>query len=113
MTKDIAQSVNASIDVSEEAAVQFLHQVLSLIDKTNGDSVQVDQFLRINVDTLADKALLTALPIAFETCLSNQLFGSRQKWAWALVVFGLRISEFPLGDRADNLEVAIAEQESA
>jgi tetratricopeptide (TPR) repeat protein len=88
-------------------ATQFIRTFAKCYAKAKGDERQVNQFLQANVAKL-DESLLEALPHTFPKLVEDGLFDDRQGGASLFGNFGNAICEFPLGDRALNLELSIA-----
>jgi len=96
---------------TEQDYLNFLIEVLGAIEQSQGNPQVVYPLLQQNLDKL-DLTLAETLPD-----LASQVFGqveSSQAYGIAGVIFlfGNLIQQFPLGNRADNLEIAIASYES-
>ena len=88
-------------------ATQFMRAFGKCYTKAKGDERQIDQFLKTNLAKL-DEYLLEALPHVYPKLLEDGPLGDRQNVAWLFGEFGNAVWEFPLGDRALNLELSIA-----
>ena len=91
---------------------EFLRSVLAQIDQTWGDVEPVYDLFRKNLDKL-NEILLHELPDVFSELVAGQSKDKSRRTADIFIIFGVRISEFPLGNRALNLELSIAAYEAA
>ena len=80
--------------------------------KVEGQKKKVRQFLQDHLDKL-DESLLDVLPLAFDRCTAHQPEDRQRAFASLFAVFGDALQEFPLGDRALNLELSIATYQQA
>ena len=87
-------------------ATQFMRAFGKCYAKAKGDKRQIEQFLQANLAKL-DEHLLEALPYTFPKLLAEDQFGNKQNVASSFLTFGTAIGQFPLGDRALNLEFKI------
>ncbi|MFM6058147.1 MAG: tetratricopeptide repeat protein, partial [Microcystis aeruginosa] len=67
---------------------------------------KLQQFLKANINKL-DDLLLDALPLVFTSLIADKSIDEREKIASLFENFAVTIDEFPLGDRATNLELSI------
>ncbi|NCS08773.1 MAG: tetratricopeptide repeat protein, partial [Microcystis aeruginosa G13-07] len=74
--------------------------------KNSKDETKLQQFLKANINKL-DDLLLDALPLVFTSLIADKSIDEREKIASLLENFAVTIYEFPLGDRATNLELSI------
>ncbi|WP_239112462.1 tetratricopeptide repeat protein [Halomicronema sp. CCY15110] len=88
-------------------ATKFMHAFGTCYVEAKGDEKRLHQFLKANVKKL-DEALLAALPVLPPKLLTDGKFGDKENIASLLGVFGSSLLNFPLGDRALNLELSIA-----
>ena len=91
---------------------EFLRTVLTQIDQTWGDVEPVYDLFRKNLDKLTE-TLLDELPAVFSELVAGQSKDKSRRTADIFIIFGVRISEFPLGNRALNVELSIAAYEAA
>jgi len=75
--------------------------------EAKGDEKQLHQFLKAKVAKL-DETLLAALPVLPPKLLADGKFGDKENIASLFIVFGGSLLDFPLGNRALNLELSIA-----
>jgi CHAT domain-containing protein len=117
VAQQLAQWLNQSAggNASEENLTsedyrRFLQEVLQTIGQSQGDANVVYPLLQQNLEKL-DGNLVQIL----QAWATPTLRESKQKKNIAAVIltFGNLIAEFPLGSRADNLEIAIAAYEQA
>ncbi|TRU54552.1 MAG: tetratricopeptide repeat protein [Microcystis aeruginosa Ma_QC_Ch_20071001_S25] len=74
--------------------------------KNSKDETKLQQFLKANINKL-DDLLLDALPLVFTSLIADKSIDEREKIASLLENFAVTIYNFPLGDRATNLELSI------
>ena len=91
---------------------EFLRTVLTQIDQTWGDVEPVYNLFQKNLDKL-NETLLDELSAVFSELVAGQSEENQWQTAAIFIIFGVRISEFPLGDRALNLELSIAAYKAA
>ena len=87
-------------------ATTFLREILQRI--ASGESSRNDLYpiFKSNLHCL-DESLLYAIPQVFAELIHNESLEKRRRVALVFVDFADRISEFPLGSRALNLEMSI------
>ena len=99
--------------MTEEGAslegAQFVDEAIAQFLEADGNRSQVYKFWRENL-TQFDEGFLAALPDAFQRLTEQQ---SPEFSAEISIYFGVYISEFPLGVRWLNVEIAIAAYEQA
>ena len=74
--------------------------------KNSKDETKLQQFLKANINKL-DDLLLDALPLVFTSLIADKSIDEREKIASLFENFAVTIYNFPLGDRATNLELSI------
>ncbi|TRU70766.1 MAG: tetratricopeptide repeat protein [Microcystis viridis Mv_BB_P_19951000_S69] len=74
--------------------------------KNPKDETKLQQFLKANINKL-DDLLLDALPLVVTSLIADKSINEREKIASLFENFAVTIHEFPLGDRATNLELSI------
>lgn len=89
-----------------EDRVRFLIESLNLIAETQANAERVHAFWRININQI------DALPIEIMPEIASQILEARSKEDREFIAgtfgnFGSLIRQFPLGNRAINLELAI------
>ena len=94
------------VSVSTQNATKFMRKARQVIKKAEGDREKVYGFFKANLDEL-DESLLEALPSVFAKVTANERRQKRERITALFVDFGSLIQQFPLGDRALNLELAI------
>ncbi|MEM1293358.1 MAG: hypothetical protein AAGH67_18000, partial [Cyanobacteria bacterium P01_H01_bin.162] len=94
-------------------AVAFLHELLRITAESGQDQATVHACFRDNIDKLADKTLRSAIPAVFAELTQDADLSERTKIASDFNSLGLDLADFPLGNRALNLEIAIAAYEAA
>ena len=67
---------------------------------------KLQQFFKANINKL-DDLLLDALPLVFTSLIADKSIDEREKIACLFENFAVTIYNFPLGDRATNLELSI------
>jgi tetratricopeptide (TPR) repeat protein len=93
-------------------ATKFMRAFAQCLAKAKGDKQKINQFLQKNCHQLNDD-LLAALPHLLPKLAVDPMFGDRENVARLLCNLGFHLIEFPLGDRACNLEIAIAALQAA
>ena len=101
-----SQGFGKTSSVPTRDATRFMKAARQAIEEAKGDKKKVYRFFKANLDEL-DESLLEALPSVFAKVTSNERRGKREKITGLICNFGNLISQFPLGDRAVNLELAI------
>ncbi|MGL5061519.1 MAG: CHAT domain-containing protein, partial [Microcoleus sp.] len=103
---------NTSSAASQQEYIAFLGEVLQATSDSNGNPQVVYPILAANKDKL-DHNLVRLYPDLAKNILSQ--VGSEQapRFAVDLGNFSILIQEFPLGNRANNLEIAIIGYELA
>jgi tetratricopeptide (TPR) repeat protein len=88
-------------------ALEFLREAIQLIEEAWEDAAPVYQFFRDNLAKLNDETLLHALPLLFEEQIAQA--SSETQWSVAATFgnFGNLVEDFPLGNRALNIELSI------
>ncbi|MEM9119952.1 MAG: tetratricopeptide repeat protein [Cyanobacteria bacterium P01_F01_bin.56] len=94
-------------------AVAFLHEILRITAESGQDQAAVHACFRDNIDKLADKTLRSAIPAVFAELTQDADPGGQGKIASDFNSLGVDLADFPLGNRALNLEIAIAAYEAA
>jgi CHAT domain-containing protein/tetratricopeptide (TPR) repeat protein len=94
------------MSTSLEDLVQFVLDVLNKVADNLDNPAQVYPFLRANLHRL-DAQLLQAFPSVASRVLENKSDDERLYIAAVIVTFGDLIQQFPLGNRRQNLELAI------
>jgi CHAT domain-containing protein len=89
-----------------EASLAFLEKLLKQVWNSKGDIKQLDPFLAEYQHQL-DESLLQAIPIEALKLL-NVNAGQKHLIAGIFCDFGSLVAQFPLGQRAVNLELALA-----
>jgi tetratricopeptide (TPR) repeat protein len=74
--------------------------------KNSRDETKLQQFLKANINKL-DDLLLDALPLVFTSLIADKSIDERERIASLFENFAVTIYNFPLGDRATNLELSI------
>ena len=74
--------------------------------KNSKDETKLQQFLKANINKL-DDLLLDALPLVFTSLIADKSIDERERIASLFENFAVTIYNFPLGDRATNLELSI------
>lgn len=74
--------------------------------KNSRDETKLQQFLKANINKL-DDLLLDALPLVFTSLIADKSIDDRERIADLFESFATILQEFPLGDRARNLELSI------
>jgi len=92
------------------SAAEFLREILQLIAQGQNSRDQLYPFFQANQDHL-DESLLQAIPQVFAELTSEQTLPVQRRISLNFVTFADRISEFPLGNRALNLEMSITSYE--
>ena len=97
---------------TSDAQLDFLRQVLEATESSWDDKQVVYPLLETNTDKLDDRLaeLLRAWAI---TTLEAAKPDEAEEIAAVIVLFSNRISEFPLGNKASNMEIAITGYEIA
>ncbi|NEQ95729.1 MAG: tetratricopeptide repeat-containing protein [Cyanothece sp. SIO2G6] len=116
-------------DATPEAKA-FLRDLVQRIEQNRDDPEPIYAHFKTNLDQL-DEVLLHAIPVVFAELIQPQQSGlgrwlgwlqrlwssqlSQQQWQIGAIfnILGNRFSEFPLGNRAFNLELSIAAYEAA
>jgi tetratricopeptide (TPR) repeat protein len=93
-------------------ATRFMVAFGKCYSEAKGDKEKIHQFLKANLNKL-DETLLEALPLIFNKLIAEGKFGDRENVAALFCNFGNRIWEFPLGNRALNLELSITASQAA
>jgi tetratricopeptide (TPR) repeat protein len=83
-----------------------MRSFMERVVEAKGNETKIHQFLRSNKENL-DETLLDALPSVFATLTANRLPNERENIAAFFGTFGNLVQDFPLGDRALNLELSI------
>ncbi|MBR8837664.1 MAG: CHAT domain-containing protein [Stigonema ocellatum SAG 48.90 = DSM 106950] len=97
--------------MDSQAYREFLNQVLRAIVESKGDSQVVYRLLAANIEKL-DNKLAQLLPRWWATdFLAGVETGASQYFTAVIGNFSNLIQEFPLGDKASNMEIAIAGHE--
>ncbi|MEI2577837.1 tetratricopeptide repeat protein [Scytonema sp. PRP1] len=107
-----AQEKDTEIAPTPDTQLDFLLQVLIATAESNGDAAVIHPLLAAHVDKL---------DISFAQVLRNWATGTlpdletetAQSIAGVIVNFSTRMWDFPLGNRAENLEIAITGYEIA
>ncbi len=86
---------------------EFLRTVLAQIDQTWGNVEPIFELFQKNLDKLTE-ILLNELPDVFSELVAGQSEENQWRTAAIFNILGNRISEFPLGNRALNVELSIA-----
>jgi CHAT domain-containing protein len=89
-----------------QSALNFVSEVMQFIEKEQNNKEQVYAFFRLNL-TRFDEVFLEALPIVFRKLLFQNHSAARENIAASFGNFSSLIRQFPLGDRALNLEIGI------
>ena len=100
----------AKISLRDE--VKFLTAFERYFSNSRDDKKRVFQFFQSNLEKL-DESLLEALPFVFTKLTAHQSPERRQNVAALFGNFGRSIHEFPLGNRALNLEQSIVSYQLA
>ncbi|MBE9103362.1 hypothetical protein [Vacuolonema iberomarrocanum] len=87
-------------------ATTFLREILQHIANGESNREQIYHFFKTNLHRL-DKTLLHSIPNVFSELIANETQEQQHRIALNFVTFADRISEFPLGSRALNLEMSI------
>ena len=85
--------------------IHFLTEIVSSIIKSRGSRQPVYEFFQANLSRF-NTSLIKALPLSFD--LMIQMLQEPVTVAEGFSLFGVLICQFPLGDHALNLELAIA-----
>ncbi|WP_373536485.1 CHAT domain-containing protein [Microcoleus sp.] len=107
--KEIANQLSTQIDAVN---FDFLLEVLSLTEISNGNQAIVYYFLEEKEDKLNIDVINTLKTYADEY-LEKEESEKRERIAGVIFDFSLLIQKFPKGDRAINLEIALAGYEIA
>jgi tetratricopeptide (TPR) repeat protein len=94
------------------AAAQFLRQMLAHVDADSWGEASF-KFFRDHLTELQNEALVAAVPRVFQELTAPDANRSAESVARDFVILGFRLDEFPLANRALNLELAIAAYEAA
>ncbi|MEL7357508.1 MAG: tetratricopeptide repeat protein [Cyanobacteria bacterium J06560_6] len=105
--QNAANGFGKPTSVSTREATQFMRAVRQTITAAKGDKEKVYRFFEANLDKL-DESLVEALPSVFSKVTSRERQGKQEKIAELFVDFAVLVQKFPLGNRAINLELAIA-----
>ncbi|WP_287686766.1 tetratricopeptide repeat protein [Microcystis sp. M080S2] len=84
----------------------FLFAFGDFYRKNSKDETKLQQFLKANINKL-DDLLLDALPLVFTSLIADKSIDERERIASLFENFAVTIYNFPLGDRATNLELSI------
>jgi tetratricopeptide (TPR) repeat protein len=84
----------------------FMRLFMERVVEAKGNETKIQQFLKSNKENL-DETLLDALPSVFATLTADQLPNKRKNIAALFGTFGNLVQNFPLGDRALNLELSL------
>jgi CHAT domain-containing protein len=99
-------------DNTSDAQLNFLIQVLQATHESRGNPQVVYPLLAANTDKLGE-SLAELLRAWATTTLAEAKPDEAEEIAAVIVEFSNRISEFPLGNKASNLEIAITGYEIA
>jgi tetratricopeptide (TPR) repeat protein len=88
-------------------AKKFMRAYMECVVVAQGNEKKIQQFFKSNKAKL-DETLLDALPLVFDSLITDQLPNERENIASHFVNFGNFIRQFPLGDRMLNLELSVA-----
>ena len=111
--KDIANQLATKTGaVTFTCCIDFLLEVLTITEKSNGDQEKVYYFLEKQQEKLNIDFLYT-LKVYADQYLKSEQLEKHQGFAVVIFIFSNLIQEFPLGDRALNLEIAIKGYEIA
>jgi hypothetical protein len=107
-------SPNPSVQPGENSSEvgQFIVQILQCIAENQGAAEPVYQFLAANQAKL-NVELLQVFPTVTSALLGNCEIEQKQDVAAVIFSFGNLIQQFPLGQRAVNMELAISAYEQA
>ena len=101
-----AQENDADIAPTPDTQLDFLLQVLKATAESNGDAAVIHPLLEAHVDKL-DISFAQVLRSWATVTLTDLETETAQSIAAVIVTFSNRMQDFPLGNRADNLEIAI------
>ena len=110
LVKTLIVSAPPRVSVAEEEASQFVLEILRCIDKSQGAAEPVYALLRVNQERLNDN-LLNSFPAVAANLLAQAAEEEQQDITELFFLFGNRIIQFSLGQRAINMELAIAAYE--
>ncbi|MEG4532378.1 CHAT domain-containing tetratricopeptide repeat protein [Microcoleus sp. D2_18a_D3] len=111
---DLAEQIGKVLEDSENVTLflpqgyrEFFHQVIAVTNESQGDWQQVYSFLQRNLDKLNYNfaQMLHHWSAHSQYKLEPEM---RRQIASIIGNFSITIMDFPLGSRADNLEIAIA-----
>jgi hypothetical protein len=91
------------------AAAQFLRQMLGSVRSKEASF----KFFRAHLTELQNEALVAAVPLVFRELTAPDTNRSDEGVARDFVILGICLNEFPLANRALNLELSIAAYEAA
>ncbi|AUB37237.1 Tetratricopeptide [Nostoc flagelliforme CCNUN1] len=95
-----------------ETYEQFLQKILQVTDDSNGDAQVIYPLLAANTDKLNDIFAELLRDWATNT-LAEAEADKVESIAYLILIFSNRISNFPLGSKASNMEIALAGYEIA
>ncbi len=95
-----------------DTQLDFLSQVLKATAESNGDAAVIHPLLEAHVDKL-DMGFAQVLQSWATATLADLETETAQSIAVVIFTFSNRMQDFPLGNRADNLEIAITGYEIA
>ena len=95
-----------------ETYEQFIQEILQVTDDSNGDAQAIYPLLAANTDKLNDIFADLLRDWATNT-LAEAEADEVESIAYLIFIFSNRISNFPLGSKASNMEIAIAGYEIA
>ena len=111
-TQNASRLRNFAGNLLNAQQTQFFMQVLQTIVDNQGNCQAVYPLLRANLNLL-NAGLIPIMDAWFRKKLAQADKAQQNVYAAVLVTFGNLIQEFPLGNRADNIEQAIAAYQSA
>ncbi|WP_287313369.1 CHAT domain-containing tetratricopeptide repeat protein [Moorena sp. SIO1G6] len=93
-------------DNTSDAQLDFLLEVLKAIASSNGNQQVVEKLLEANTDKL-NQTLADKLRDSATTTLEELKPDQATSLAAVILIFSTLIKQFPLGDKASNIEIAI------
>ena len=110
--KEIANQLSTQIDAVNYEWGDFLLEILSLTERSNGNQEEVYSFLEGKEDKL-NIDVINKLKTYADEYLEKEESEKRERIAGVIFDFSLLIQNFPKGDRAINLEIALTGYEIA
>lgn len=97
---------------NQEESVNFLAQILKTTYDSDANPNVVYPLLQLNLDKLNEDFAQILKKWAIHS-LPKMLASDSSYWGWSLISFATLLIDFPMGNRASNIEIAIAASEGA